>query len=381
MPGPQKSLPQFQDDQAACQQFAQASLGGVSANDAAAQSAAASATIGALLGAATGAILGSVTGQAGQGAAIGAGTGLLFGGAAGVNASGYTWREETQRRYDFAYAQCMYTRGNTPPGAVAYRGAPAYQVYSYPPPNAPPPPGIASGESSPRIRARGWRRRAAPSRRAARLSRVRCRHRAARRRDSAFRPGRLRPGRRFPCHRRPTHRLPLTRHPTPRRRRARAEIAPPPVTTAARAAARRIVRPAAGTNTGGAAAATRRNECFSVRSRSRCGRCDSIGRATLTGERSFQVARGRPADRRRTACGGADLVSGRRSRPPAASCWRCGRGGRAPRGGRRASGGRAVRNAGHRAAVTAIESSLIVSVMLAGGEDKAALARTRCTRR
>ena len=73
LPGPQKSLEQFQDDGAACQQFAQNVVApqGV----AAANNAAANAAVGTALGAAAGAIIGSATGQAGQGAAIGAGHG------------------------------------------------------------------------------------------------------------------------------------------------------------------------------------------------------------------------------------------------------------------------------------------------------------------
>ena len=97
LPGPQKSPPQFQDDQAFCREQALNAVGGVSPGDAAANSAVASALIGSALGAATGAILGSVTGQAGYGAAWGAGAGLLYGGAAGAGASSYTY-QETQRR-------------------------------------------------------------------------------------------------------------------------------------------------------------------------------------------------------------------------------------------------------------------------------------------
>ena len=123
LPGPQKSFEQFQADQMSCQQYAQASIGGASAQQNAANSAVGSAAVGTLLGAAAGAIIGSATGQAGQGAAIGAGTGLLFGSAAGSNAYGYSYYE-AQRRYDMAYAQCMYARGNQLPGRVAYRAPP-----------------------------------------------------------------------------------------------------------------------------------------------------------------------------------------------------------------------------------------------------------------
>ena len=136
MPGPNKSLDQFQADQSSCQQYAQASLGGRSPAENAQNSAVGSAAAGTVIGAAAGAILGAATGNAGAGAAWGAGTGLLFGSAAGANAAGYSY-QESQRRYDMAYAQCMYARGNDLPGRVAYRPAPP--PAAYPPPNYPAP--------------------------------------------------------------------------------------------------------------------------------------------------------------------------------------------------------------------------------------------------
>ena len=50
--------------------------------------------------------------------------GLLFGSAAGSNAAGYSYYE-SQRRYDQAYVQCMYARGNQVPVRAGYRGPPA----------------------------------------------------------------------------------------------------------------------------------------------------------------------------------------------------------------------------------------------------------------
>ena len=79
LPGPQKSLDQFNGDGLTCQQYAQNVV--APAGVAAANNAAANAAVGTALGAAAGAIIGSATGQAGAGAAIGAGTGLLFSGA------------------------------------------------------------------------------------------------------------------------------------------------------------------------------------------------------------------------------------------------------------------------------------------------------------
>ncbi len=140
LPGTGKSFDAFQRDAAACQQFAQAAVGGTNANQAAADSAAASSVAGAALGAAAGAIIGSATGQAGPGAAIGAGTGLLFGAAAGSNAAGVSYYQ-VQRQYDAAYLQCMYANGNQIPVRTGYSGPPTYARpnYGYPPPNYPPP--------------------------------------------------------------------------------------------------------------------------------------------------------------------------------------------------------------------------------------------------
>lgn len=195
LPGPQKSPPQFQDDQAVCQQYALSATGGVSANDAAANSAAASALVGSALGAAVGAILGSATGQAGQGAAWGAGAGLLYGGTAGAGAAGYTY-QETQRRYDAAYLQCMYSRGNQVPGRMVSRAVPAT---GQPPAYAPayPPRTRRRRARIPRRASRGSRRRARRRRlRAPRRLRLRPRLRRRRRprRASAFPSGPIAPG-------------------------------------------------------------------------------------------------------------------------------------------------------------------------------------------
>ena len=123
LPGNNKSFDQFQADAFACQQFAQQSVGGSAerANDYAASSAIA----GTAIGAAAGAIIGSASGNAGPGAAIGAGTGLLFGSAAGSNAYGAGYYQ-IQRRYDGAYLQCMYAKGNQIPvrGPTRYRVPP-----------------------------------------------------------------------------------------------------------------------------------------------------------------------------------------------------------------------------------------------------------------
>jgi hypothetical protein len=122
LPGTNKSFDQFQADGYACSQYAQQMTG--SAGQAAADAATANAVAGTLIGAAAGAAIGSVTGRAGPGAAIGAGTGLLYGSAAGSNAAGMSYYQ-VQRRWDQAYVQCMYAKGNQVPVRAGYRGPPA----------------------------------------------------------------------------------------------------------------------------------------------------------------------------------------------------------------------------------------------------------------
>jgi outer membrane protein OmpA-like peptidoglycan-associated protein len=124
LPGTGKSFDEFRADDAVCRQFANQQLGGASAQQAA-------------LGAAAGAAFGSVSGNMGAGAAIGAGTGLLFGSAAGSSAAAGSYYE-AQRRYDNAYLQCMYAKGNQIPGYR--RTSSARRSYPPPPANYPPPP-------------------------------------------------------------------------------------------------------------------------------------------------------------------------------------------------------------------------------------------------
>jgi hypothetical protein len=135
LPGSTKTFDAFRADDAVCRQFAFEQAGGVTANEAATQSAAASAAVGTAVGAAAGALIGG-----GQGAAVGAGSGLIIGSAAGAGYAGYAGATN-QQRYDFAYQQCMYLKGNRVPvaGQIAPPRSRQY-TYSYPPPpNAPPP--------------------------------------------------------------------------------------------------------------------------------------------------------------------------------------------------------------------------------------------------
>ena len=134
MPGPGKTLAQFQQDDMTCRGYAQQQIGGVQPAQAANDSAVGSAVVGTGLGAAAGALIGAAAGNPGVGAAAGAGAGLLLGSAAGANnaqASG----AELQQRYDVGYMQCMAANGErVPPVQQAATYAPQpYPAYAYAP--------------------------------------------------------------------------------------------------------------------------------------------------------------------------------------------------------------------------------------------------------
>jgi hypothetical protein len=73
---------------------------------------------------------------------VGAGAGLLAGSMFGAsNAQGSAY--DVQRRYDYAYLQCMYASGNrVPMRGRMMSAAPPQGVYSTQPPPPPPPPGM-----------------------------------------------------------------------------------------------------------------------------------------------------------------------------------------------------------------------------------------------
>ncbi|HSF04572.1 MAG TPA: glycine zipper family protein [Methylomirabilota bacterium] len=132
LPGAGKPFDLFQADDSICRQWAAHNAGGNPA-EAATQSTVSGAAIGTFIGVAAGTMIGAAAGNPATGAAIGAGTGLVTGTAVGASA-GYGYAGEAQRRYDIAYSQCMYAKGNQVPGVVR-----TARPYRYPPP--PPPPG------------------------------------------------------------------------------------------------------------------------------------------------------------------------------------------------------------------------------------------------
>lgn len=148
LPGTQKTAAQFDADNAACQQRAQAYVAPQA--EAANTQAVGAAVVGTALGAAVGALLGSGSYYPNNAAAWGAGTGLMMGSVVGGSrsqASAYG----LQQRYNTAFVQCMYQLGHQVPGQTAYRrvapgmpvapAAPAPRAAPprYPPPNTLPP--------------------------------------------------------------------------------------------------------------------------------------------------------------------------------------------------------------------------------------------------
>jgi hypothetical protein len=132
LPAPGKPFEVFAGEDQYCRGYAQQSLG--NAAEAANTGAVGTAVVGTAIGAAAGALLGGH-----NGAGAGAGMGLVMGSAVGAGESDRSgW--SLQRRYDYAYQQCMYAKGNLLPGQpVPYSSMPSAPPPSY----APPPPGYA----------------------------------------------------------------------------------------------------------------------------------------------------------------------------------------------------------------------------------------------
>ena len=130
-PAPYKPFEVFQQDQYDCGHYASDQVAGL------AQQANNRAVGAAAIGTALGLAVGAATGD-GHAASFGAVTGGAIGGTIGASESeraGFS----LQRRYDIAYAQCMYSKGNQVPG---------FQRSAAPPP----PPGGPDGPPPPRPR-------------------------------------------------------------------------------------------------------------------------------------------------------------------------------------------------------------------------------------
>jgi hypothetical protein len=147
LPGDGKDFGQFQVDDAVCRNWASQQVG-TTPNQAASDAAVSGAAVGTVLGAAGGAAIGAASGNAATGAAVGSGVGLLGGAAAGANSAALA-QGSVQRRYDIAYMQCMYAKGNQipmpagvqrPPPPPGERLGAAPMAVPPPPAGNPPPP-------------------------------------------------------------------------------------------------------------------------------------------------------------------------------------------------------------------------------------------------
>jgi hypothetical protein len=119
MPAPNKPFEVFEHDDLVCREYASRRIG----VDPATQEQGQIAT-GAIAGAAMGAVVGGVvSGGDSEDIAQGAGVGMVAGTAMGADrASQDSYR--LQERYDIAYMQCMYAKGNQVPGYPTISGAP-----------------------------------------------------------------------------------------------------------------------------------------------------------------------------------------------------------------------------------------------------------------
>ncbi len=149
LPGNGKDFEQFKVDDALCRQWALQQTG-TTTKQASTEAAVSGAAVGTVLGAATGAAVGAASGDAATGAAVGSGLGLLGGTAAGADRAAGAQRT-VQHRYDMAYMQCMYAKGNQipmrggsqrPPTSTRQGPGPPPPIDVPPPPagNPPPPP-------------------------------------------------------------------------------------------------------------------------------------------------------------------------------------------------------------------------------------------------
>ena len=122
MPAPNKPFEVFAMEQNDCENYAsdQVAGGAQAANKRALGATALGTVVGLGVGAATG---------SGRAATVGAASGGAIGAAVGANQSSFAGFS-LQRRYDIAYSQCMYAKGNYVPGMMA----------ATPPPPPPPPP-------------------------------------------------------------------------------------------------------------------------------------------------------------------------------------------------------------------------------------------------
>jgi len=131
LPGEGKTFDQFRADDYECRQYASFQVNGATPDNAAADSGVRSAAVGTAVGAVAGGLIGGR-----EGAASGAGAGLIVGAMGGTGAAQRS-QYNAQRRYDFAYQQCMYAKGHKVPVEGYSTMRSRERGYAVPPP--PPP--------------------------------------------------------------------------------------------------------------------------------------------------------------------------------------------------------------------------------------------------
>lgn len=117
MPAPGKPFDVFMSEENMCRQYAEQSIG-LSPNDVASKNAVATTAAGVVVGTTIGALAGGH-----RSAPIGAAVGLIAGSSAGADQAASASRD-AQWRYDVAYEQCMYAKGNQVPGYQFQRQIP-----------------------------------------------------------------------------------------------------------------------------------------------------------------------------------------------------------------------------------------------------------------
>jgi hypothetical protein len=140
MPAPGKPFEVFAGDQAMCKQYADGEVGGgaVTANLKLLGTAAVTTALGAGLGAAV---------HGARGAEVGGALGALGGGALAGRGSAQE-QNGLQGRYNLAYTQCMYSRGNQVAGVAPAASRGAYGMASGPAPGGQiPPPAFTTGRA------------------------------------------------------------------------------------------------------------------------------------------------------------------------------------------------------------------------------------------
>ena len=131
MPAPGKPFEVFVAEEQACRQYAEQAVATADGKDPATERAVETGIWATLIGALAGAAIGGR-----DGAAVGAGFGLFTGAATASGESHYVVGD-VRHRYDIAYQQCMYAKGNQIPGMYRPQveaGAPANRAAPMPPP-------------------------------------------------------------------------------------------------------------------------------------------------------------------------------------------------------------------------------------------------------